>query len=130
MCTKQQSLSKIRQIARLKDNWNGYRASGGRAYPINKAITVLEIISTLEEKYGDDIYPDVFPTARDSIQFEWNIPEHYLEFEVQHQCLSLMRVIGKDYNNAFQADYSYDKPSEPFRILERYLSSVGFSQKE
>ena len=124
MATKEQSLSKIRQIARLKDNWNGYRAKGGRSYPISRANSIVEILSMFEEEYGDDMYPEVYPTARESIQFEWEVGLNHFEFEIRHDTVSVLCVMNREYHNAFSQEYDYDKLSEPLRSLEKYLADT------
>ena len=64
---------KLNDIAKLEDNWNGYGANQFKPELINRAKTLLKLLSNL---------PEVFCTGRDSIQFEWEDENHYLELEI------------------------------------------------
>lgn len=69
-----ESMVSIDGIARLDDNWNGNYAS---KFGENLLMFVREIVMRLE------IQPIIYPTARDSVQFEYeNIYGDYLEFEI------------------------------------------------
>lgn len=64
----------LSEIAALKDNWNG---NGASSFQRQLLQTASGLIDTLAHQ------PDIFPTARDSIQFEYETPEgDYLEFEL------------------------------------------------
>lgn len=57
----------------LKKNWNGNNAD-----PIDKEVIdhAFKIISLI------DVQPEIFPTARNSVQIEYNISNTYVEFEI------------------------------------------------
>ena len=68
------SLEQIREIEELQYNWNGNEAARFSADLVKKARSVIMQLP---------IQPDIFPTARDSIQFEYeNNVGDYLEFEL------------------------------------------------
>ena len=68
------NLKKIDQIAYLEDGWNGNKA---RAFKKPLISMVRRIITSL------DLQPEVFPTACDSIQLEYDKENGaYLEIEV------------------------------------------------
>lgn len=65
---------RLEEISHLPDNWNGRGADKVSA----EFLDYVEGILT-----GLDVEPDVFPTARDSIQLEYENPTgDYLEFEI------------------------------------------------
>lgn len=63
-------------IAQLSDDWNGYGASAFSAEIINR---VRKVISAIMDA---GLTPQVFPTAADSIQLEFDNEDCYLEFEI------------------------------------------------
>ena len=71
---KRESLKRLEQIGNLPDGWNDSEA---RSFPSEFLLYVRGILSSLE------IDPDIFPTARGSIQLEYNNNSgDYLEFEI------------------------------------------------
>lgn len=68
------NLRKLDQIARLEDGWNGKKA---RAFEEQFISKVRRIITALE------LQPELFPTACDSVQFEYEKEDgSYLEIEI------------------------------------------------
>ncbi len=71
---KMKNLSKVNRIANLEDNWN---YEGAKAFPETLISSIRQIITGLM------IQPEVFPTATESIQLEYEGPdESYLEIEI------------------------------------------------
>lgn len=71
---KMNNLKKLDQIAVLEDGWNGNKA---KAFEKQFILTVRSIITALE------IQPEIFPTACDSVQFEYEKEDgSYLEIEI------------------------------------------------
>ena len=67
-------LNVLSEIAKLPYDWNGNRAEQFSAELINRCRMLL---MSFENQ------PDIFPTAQDSIQFEWETPAgDFLEIEV------------------------------------------------
>lgn len=72
--SKYESLKRLTEIKNLPDNWNDNNAKKFSAKFISYVRTILTHL---------EIEPDVFPTARDSIQLEYeNSAGDYLEFEI------------------------------------------------
>lgn len=64
----------LAEIAALESNWNGNGANAFSDTLLSKCREVLQ---------GLRIQPDIFPTAQDSIQFEWeHLQGDYLEVEL------------------------------------------------
>lgn len=71
---KVQSHETLSKIADLKDNWNQYGAK-------HFSWDLIDFVKKLIDKL--DSQPDIYPTARDSIQLEYEkIGKYYLEFEI------------------------------------------------
>jgi 2-phospho-L-lactate transferase/gluconeogenesis factor (CofD/UPF0052 family) len=70
-------LNKLDQIALLEEGWNG---NGAKAFETELIDKVKRMIAALQQK------PEVFPTACDSIQLEFEKEDgSYLEIEVSSQ---------------------------------------------
>ena len=87
---------RIDDITLLEQDWNGYNAS-----PISK-----DIITNAKKVVNILIYqPEIFPTARNTIQFEYNIGNNrtaYLEIEVYANKYTVLIVYEHNYQSAFQ----------------------------
>ncbi len=82
------SMKQLNEIRKLRDNWNGYGANSFSESLIKK---VEDIISGLRYQ------PFISPTARDSIQMEYeNDAGDYLEFEVFENAGIKMFFYSKD----------------------------------
>lgn len=68
------NLSTLDDISRLKDDWNGYGASAFSKELIDRCRNILAQLP---------VQPNVYPTACDSIQFEWETADgRYMDVEV------------------------------------------------
>lgn len=65
-------MNELKDLLKLEDNWNGYNAD--KFDP--------EVIKNAEEFLNSLQHTQAFPTARDSIQFEFTHRGIYYEFEV------------------------------------------------
>ena len=89
-----ENLEKIQDISELKDDWNGNGASAVKDTLIQKMKYLILRLN---------IQPKIFPTARGSIQFEYEKETgEYLEFELFDTKLKVL-TMGSDGNN-----YSYN----------------------
>lgn len=71
---KRESLKRLEEISKLPDNWN---ERGSNKVSTDLLDYVKNILAVL------DVEPNIFPTARDSIQLEYeNSAGDYLEFEI------------------------------------------------
>lgn len=85
-----ENLEKIESFRNLGDNWNGYGAVKFSDLVIDKAISAL---------YFLEKQPDVFPTGRNSIQFEYEKPDgDYLEFEIFENSITAFSIISGEEN--------------------------------
>ena len=74
--TYAENLKKLDEISHLEKNWNGHNAD---PIPLNVLENAFSLLKHLK-----DYEPNIFPTATDSIQFEWfNDNDAYLEVEVR-----------------------------------------------
>ena len=73
----------LSEIGQLQDNWNQYGADKIKQELIFKCLRIVN--------HTDLIFqPEIFPTARQSIQFEYEPSEnHYLEIEVFEDIIKL-----------------------------------------
>ena len=71
----------------LENNWNGYDAPKIDESIISKAKEIIRNIS---------LVPDIFPTGRNSIQFEFEKKNgDYLEFEIYKNKISCLCIMNK-----------------------------------
>lgn len=70
---KNRLMDKINSYRNLKDNWSGTQCKPFKEEVINNALTILNVIK---------MAPSIFPTPRQSIQFEWNYDGFYIELEI------------------------------------------------
>ena len=71
---KEENLQKLQEIASLKDNWNENGAKCFSKFLMEKTFMIVESL---------DRQPEIFPTAGDSIQLEYDgINGAYLEFQI------------------------------------------------
>jgi hypothetical protein len=84
----------------LEKNWNGYDADPIPNKSIDKALELLDYLKGFSE-------PEVFPTARDSVQFEWGGKDReYLEFEIfEDRIESLMIVKLDEFGRGTEYDF-------------------------
>lgn len=78
----------INNLKEMPDNWNGYGANKLSDSVINSALSAI---------YFLDVQPDVFPTGRNSIQFEYEKSNgDYLEFEIFSDHITMLKIISDD----------------------------------
>lgn len=107
--TLQENLLILKVISEWGFDWNGYKALPFTETLISKAETILPLLST---------QPLIFPTGRNSLQFEYHYvifsdspdkkdENHYLEFEIYEDKLCYLEVHNKNYSNAISQLYEY-----------------------
>ncbi|WP_338226481.1 hypothetical protein [Algoriphagus confluentis] len=80
------NLEKLEEFKKLEFNWNGNNAEPFSDALIEKAKSVL---------FSLRVQPEVFPTARKSIQFEYEKENgDYLEFEIFENSVSCLEIIS------------------------------------
>ena len=87
---KSENLTKLREYSQLEDNWN---FEGAKAFS-------KKLIDLTWDKIGKfEIQPEVFPTMRESIQFEYEKENgDYLEFEIYEDKIEVFDIINKSEN--------------------------------
>lgn len=91
----QKNIELINSYKNLDDNWNSYGASKFSESVIDKALSILYFLS---------IQPDVFPTGRNSIQFEYEKNNgDYLEFEIYEDRITAFQIIASE-ETEYQVD--------------------------
>jgi hypothetical protein len=68
-----ENVEKLKRISELKDNWN---ENGAKAFPKSQIEKVSNILTYLDNQ------PEIFPTACDSIQLEFDNGKNHLEIEI------------------------------------------------
>ena len=90
------NLKKLDQIAYLEDGWNGTTA---RAFEKQLISMVRRIITAL------DVQPELFPTACDSVQFEYEKENGaYLEIEINLEDTWEISSDGQEKYSSIEAD--------------------------
>ena len=103
---KAQMIQRIESFSQLGENWNAYGASSFSAEVIKRARSLADDISC-EAK--------VFPTGRDSIQFEFDsIPGKYLEIEVfsDHYAVLFEKGVAQEEYESVSRNYVLQKIAE------------------
>lgn len=98
---------KIDEISNLKKNWNGNNAQPFNDKIINNALLFLKF----------SLYkPEIFPTASNSIQLEYEKENgEYLEFEIKENVIEIFRI----YENEQEEEYTI-----PFNKFYKALNLV------
>ena len=88
MARKSKNLILVNSLREFKENWNGY---DGKGFTKELCDFSADIIKKLDEKDQ----PKVFPTGRESIQFEYEKENgEYLEFEIySSKRIEMFRVL-------------------------------------
>lgn len=81
--TLEENLKKLNQIAKLEDNWNENGANKFSKELINKVDNMLHLLKC---------QPEIFPTANDSIQLEWENEDEYYEVNVFENKVHIFQI--------------------------------------
>ncbi len=87
-----ENVEKLKNIASLKDNWN---ENGAKAFPKELINKVSDILTYLDNQ------PEVFPTACDSIQLEFDSDGKHLEIEITDDNFAETFLVDKDGKENF-----------------------------
>lgn len=112
-------MNNLNEIADLKDNWN---CNGAKAFPESIFRYMSDLMDTIDPKNRPTRF---FPTASDSIQFEYEKSNgEYLEFELDITgALKVFRWFARvnNCNNCYERYISYkeaDKLISDFKSLD------------
>ena len=109
------NLSRLNDIAELREDWDGYGAAPIPRFVISEA---MRMIGSLNEQ------PDaVFPTGRKSVQFEYHLPNNYLEFEIFDEKVIAMQVAGTDYDNARFWEFSHGDMGRAGKVVDDFVNA-------
>ena len=109
---KSDNLKKLEEISALKDNWNG---NGAQAFPSALIKKTRALIKTLS------IQPEIFPTALETIQLEFD-NDHNDHMEIEIGLSGEAEVFVAPYD-----DYEYTETisSTPASINKRVVEFYG-----
>lgn len=120
------NIKKVEEFRKLEKDWNMYDADPLPPKVIDNAIEILKHLN---------IQPKVFPTAVDSIQFEYEeeirtdedepISTAYMEFEVKEDKIDMMRVIGPSCDYYEECEIALDD----YKALNKELETFGFTEE-
>lgn len=103
---KMLNIRKLKEISELEYNWNGNSAAPFSSLLIGNSFNIINTIIR---------QPDLFPTARNSIQIEYEKADgSYLEFEIFENYVEVFHL-GKD-DEEFE-----DKVDIDTSIIDRYV---------
>ncbi len=106
---KEVNLHKLDEIASYSDNWNYY---GAKHIPHKVISATRELLNEL------GVQPEIFPTAAESIQLEYELPNgSYLEFEIQSDHVFVFSRTADGVEEEFTMDFSLPKLAE---IVENF----------
>ena len=88
MKTIEENIKKIESFLALEKGWNGYSAEPFEKSLVEKAISLLDKLPS---------QPDVFPTGRNSIQFEYHLKDKYVEIEIFKDTIKLF--VTEDFSD-------------------------------
>ena len=104
------SIARLDEIATLQDDWNGYGAKQFSMALIEKCKNIVRNLS---------IAPEVYPTGRQSIQFQYELEDRsYLEFEIFEEKSAYLQVPKRKYADAIMGQFSE-------REIDRIKEIVG-----
>ncbi|PAF35562.1 hypothetical protein CHH58_16020 [Terribacillus saccharophilus] len=107
---KHENVQLINSFRNLKYDWNNNGAEPFRSGLLDITIDLVKRL---------DVQPDVFPTARDSIQFEYEDDEIYLEFEIfEDRAEIFVDNNGNEYEEVIENPRDY---KEFNRIIKRLV---------
>ena len=104
-----ENINRLGSFLNLKQNWNNNNAKPFTNKLISKALNILNSL---------DMPPEIFPTGRDSIQFEYEKDNgDYLEFEIYaNKILSLIVI------NNIPSEKVLSNKNQVERILTKFYA--------
>lgn len=107
----QDNIDVLLDIYALKDDWNG---EGAAKFDKDLILKCIQLINSKDLKHQ----PEIFPTGRDSIQFEYEKENgDYLEFEIYSDHISGMRMNADKTTN-----YDELSPKQMYGMINEFFS--------
>lgn len=108
------NLKRLSEIEKLPDDWNN---NGAEKISSNVIKRVRKLLM------GIEFQPEIFPTACDAIQLEWeNKNEEYLEMEVLDESINVFKIDSE--GNESQSTVDYDEETIKAIVREFYDRAV------
>ena len=105
-------MQRLEDIGRLPDNWNGYGARKFASSLINKCREIAK---------GLPVGMTVYPTGRQSIQFQYDENGDYLELEVYEDHTFFLCMLKRDYGRAKTIRITNDTAEEIRKYILKNL---------
>lgn len=97
---KNDNMIKLYKFAQLEEGWDGYDAPN---FPLELITKCMDVISNIEKQ------PDIYPTGRNSIQFEYELANgKYLEFELFDDKIGVYFIKDNGSEELFDINYDID----------------------
>lgn len=112
--TKEQARKRLSQIGKLKYDWNGYKAQPFQSRLIKKCKKILQGLYPV---------PNIYPTGRRSIQFEYEKEDKsYLEFEIYIDKTHYLEVTCRNYDSAISEEIRENEKERIHQLTKEFFS--------
>lgn len=109
---RENNLLRLDQISELEDDWNGYGAKHFSPELIKKCKDIINALN---------FQPKVFPTGRQSLQFQYELEDRsYLEFEIFQGKISCLQVPQRRYLDAQTCEFSTSEIEKIKEIVKKF----------
>ena len=109
------SLSRLNDIRKLPDDWNGYGARACTDTLVYKCERIINLLS---------IQPSIYPTGRNSIQFQYELGDKsYLELEIFEDRTLCLQVPKRIYSKAKEWQLTDSEESQIKEIVDNFYGS-------
>lgn len=110
---KVDNLNKLNSFKNFEPNWNGYKADSFNVELIDRVWNIINLPSL-------KFQPDIFPTARQSIQFEYEKSNgNYLEFEIFQNRITGFSIIADE-----ETEFKNLSESEMLRMIDDFYPKL------
>ena len=111
------TIDRLNDIGSLSYNWDGYDAKPFNFELINKCKKIVRILS---------YQPDIYPTGRQSIQFQCELSnKSYLEFEIFNNKTLCLWVSKRNYINAKEIEIVVSEEEHIKEIVDSFYENNG-----
>lgn len=107
-----QNIQRLEDIGKLSDNWNGYGARRFSPELVQKCQKIAESLP---------VEMTIYPTGRQSIQFQYDKNGDYLELEVYEDHTFCLYMLKKDYRQAKTIWITNDTAEEIRKYIQKQL---------
>jgi hypothetical protein len=111
------NIDRLNDIGNLSYNWDGYDAKPFNFELINKCKKIVRILS---------YQPDIYPTGRQSIQFQYELSnKSYLEFEIFNNKTLCLWVPKRNYINAKEIEIVVSEEEHIKEMVDSFYENNG-----